>query len=352
MSGRAVLGILMAGGLAGALASPASAAGQGYGYVLVTKHNAKIGSAYKAKVAKNSAGGAPTVIRTGQGAYTVRFPKLGLKGGVAHVTAYGGTANSCSVRDWAPKSGGRLDVRVYCVDTVGQKVNNGFSLAYTNIATRAGSYAYVVSDKPSATNFTPPADKQFNSAGGTNTIIHYATGAYVVRIPRARSGTQIRYVHSQVTAYGNSQARCGIAGWFFFSKTDDVGVTVYCRSINGDPQNTRFAFSYTSRSGLQRRAPAAYVYAASSTLTTPYDPYYSYDSTGGALIVQRQSTGRYRIDMPRQNLDGGNVQISAYGTADSYCGVVHWGSKDGVSVKCHDLNGNPIDAAFLASFQR
>ncbi len=351
MSRRVVFGILMAGGLVVGLASPASAsASQGYGYVLVTKHKAKIGRAYKAKLAKDSAGGTPTVIRTGQGAYTVRFPKLGRKGGVAHVTAYGGTANSCTVRDWTPKSAGRLDVRVYCVNPVGQKVNNGFSLAYTNITTRAGSYAYVAADKPSDATSTPPPHRQFNSAGGTNTITRYEAGVYAVRLPGL--GTQFRSTHMQVTPYGTANARCSIGEWFIFSNTTDLGAVVYCKNIDGDLRDTRFALSYTAGTGLQRRTPAAYGYAGEPLKTTPYSLSYSYDSTGGTPTVYREGTGRYRIEIPGQNLNKGNVQISPVSADGTYCGVVRWNSEDGISVKCRNLNGNLTDDAFLVSFQR
>ncbi len=349
MGRRTVLGVLITGGLVVGLASPVSAASAGYGYVLVTKHKAKIGRAYKAKLAKDSAGGAPTVVRTAKGAYTVRFPKLGRRGGVAHVTPYGGTLNSCSVVDWTPKSAGRLDVRVYCVNPGGGKADTRFSLAYTNITTRTGRYAYVVSDKPSAATFKPTSYRQFNSTGGTNTITRTATGRYTVSLPGLGSATSGG--HPQVTAYGAVKARCNIMNW----TTDaDVKAQVSCKNLDGDFRDTRFALTFVANTGIQRRKPAAYALANDPGATAPYtpQPIVAYDSADEALTIHHEDEGEFRIEMPGQNLAKGNVQVVSGGLGpENYCGVDRWNPDDDVVVKCYTADGDPVDAVFLVSFQ-
>ncbi|GAB3279446.1 hypothetical protein GCM10027589_06040 [Actinocorallia lasiicapitis] len=349
---RSAGAVVVAGGLVVGVAGPAEAASRGYGYVLVTQHKKKIGKAYRVGVYKNSAGAAPTVVRTGTGTYTVRFPKLGRSGGVAHVTAYGGTSNSCSVVGWKAAKGGRLDVRVHCVNIDGGRANTRFSLAYTNITTMAGRYGYVVSDAPTAAQSTPAASRRFNSRGGVNTISRIGTGRYEVLLPKLDGAHRGQF---QITAYGAVRARCGLAGISSAgTEGGDLAVAVNCRDLDGAFRDSRFTLTAAANTGLQRRGPAAYsvVDVPEAPAPRPGLAAFTFNSADEPVTYTREEKGLYSFDFPGQNLSKGNVQVTALNNVAVHCGVVRWNPDDNVLIKCHDLEGTRADAVALVSFQR
>jgi len=70
---------------------------------------------------------------------------------------------------------------------------------------------------------------------------------------------------------------------------------------------------------------AAFVWANQAT-AEHYKPSatYSYNPAGGAIEITRGDTGLYRVRFAGMNLAGGNVQVTAYGSASRLCQVDHW----------------------------
>jgi len=50
------------------------------------------------------------------------------------------------------------------------------------------------------------------------------------------------------------------------------------------------------------------------------------------------------------NLGTGNVQVTAYGWGNEYCGVVRWNPSEGIRVRCRDANGQPVDTFYDVAF--
>ncbi len=70
---------------------------------------------------------------------------------------------------------------------------------------------------------------------------------------------------------------------------------------------------------------------------------YTYNRSGGAVTVTHNATGRYTINFAGLDLNGGNVVVSGYGGAPTWCTVGSWGSSS-VNVTCFDAAGAPADS--------
>ncbi|HYF71264.1 MAG TPA: hypothetical protein VD864_00510 [Nocardioides sp.] len=75
---------------------------------------------------------------------------------------------------------------------------------------------------------------------------------------------------------------------------------------------------------------------------------YTYNRSGGAVNVVRNSAGNYTITFAGLNLDGGNVVVSGYGASPTWCTVGGW-SNSSVNVTCFDAAGNPADSYWTIS---
>ena len=142
----------------------------------------------------NASGASNTITRTAVGTYTIRFPGFGSKG-TALVTAYGMPAghpdDRCKLTNWVT-SGVDTLVSVRCFSRTGVLVDSMFTATYTNPDPAAPPppglqrSAYLWNDLPSlpiGTTHTPNPVYQFNSTGTPNTVMHLATGTYIVTLP-------------------------------------------------------------------------------------------------------------------------------------------------------------------------
>jgi len=183
----------------------------------------------------------------------------------------------------------------------------------------------------------------FNSDRGTVKISNLDVGRYEVRFGQmATAGGNV-----QVTAYGSGARRCKVESWD--PSGADERVLVRCFTPDGSPVNTNFTVSFQARTGLLGSF-GGYVWADQPS-TASYAPNsdYQWNSAGGAITAQRSSTGSYNVSFPNQNISGGTVEVTAYGTGSEYCKVVDWGSFS-VDVACFDASGAPVDAQFSLVF--
>src|SRR5262249_55696920 len=91
---------------------------------------------------RNLTGALNTIQRTGTGAYTVTFTKLGIYyGGTVDVTAYGSGSQACKVQSWGPVL---ADMKVYvrCFDAAGNAADAQFDASLTR-PTSSSRFGYV-----------------------------------------------------------------------------------------------------------------------------------------------------------------------------------------------------------------
>jgi hypothetical protein len=186
-----------------------------------------------------------TVQRNAVGDYTVIMrSKMTDFGGSAHVTAYGGGPEFCSVMSWWNTST-ETRASVRCFNTAGDHADSAFSFRFFSYAPfnilRTG---YSWADNPTAANYRPNTNYQDYSRCVTNggiTTCQPGTdnlagstgfGNYFATFPA--SGSSPSTVH--VTAYGTN-GYCKPVGW----QPGSLGrVNVNCFTPWGTPMQARF----------------------------------------------------------------------------------------------------------------
>ena len=210
---------------------------------------------------------------------------------------------------------------------------SGEALGRAEQALAPGSVAgFVWSSSPTGA-FAASPSYSHNSTGGTNYITQLTTGQYRVDFPGLGSiiGGDV-----QVTAYGSGSERCKVYYWTSSGST--LQAYINCYTATGAPANTLFTANFVRRSdhpGIE----GSYVWAndQSSASYTP-SPTYSWNSTGGAITISHTpGSGVYTVALGGQNLGGGTVEVTAYGSSNSYCKVGSWG---GTSVTVVCFNGS------------
>jgi hypothetical protein len=303
---------------------------------------------------RNSTGAVSTIARTGTGAYTVVFSKLGNYQGTVDVTAYGSGSESCKVANWWPALAD-LDVNVRCFDVTGAPADTQFVASFARPIS-SSRFGYVWANNPTLPSYTPSTAYQFNSTGALNTITRFGAGTYRVSLPGlgGLGGTV------KVTAYGSGNASCKVTSWGTFF--GDEPVNVLCQTPAGAPVDSQFTMTFDADIGLLGTLtdpwPAvperAYLWAndPSSAAYTP-SLSYQYNSGGGTNTVTRSSIGVYQVTLPGIGTSRGHVEITAYGSDSSRCKVASWGasgSDELVNVRCFDPAGAPVDARYAVGF--
>lgn len=108
---------------------------------------------------------------------------------------------------------------------------------------------------------------------------------------------------------------------------------------------------------LAIQSPFSYMWSGSPSSTEPVSsPLYAHQESIDEATTLRLSEGRYRVRFAGLNpssTDGGNVQITAYGSNADYCKTTGWGAGSGeleIGVSCFDNEGIPTDSRFNAAF--
>jgi hypothetical protein len=209
-----------------------------------------------------------------------------------------------------------------------------------------GAAGFVWSQGTTGT-FTADSGYSYSSAGSSaaNTITQIDTGVYNVDFPGlgAETGGNV-----QVTAYGGGSARCKVGGWSSYGGT--LSTTVYCHDTSGQPVDTQFTASYVRHAGTDYGTSGGYLWADQPT-TPEYTPsaYYQYNATGARNTITRNDVGQYVATFPGVDLNGGSVEVTAYGWGSEYCKVAGWGS-NAVWVNCFNNDGTPADTYFTLNF--
>jgi hypothetical protein len=299
-----------------------------------------------------------TVVRWGLGSYEVIFPNLGVRGGVVHVSAYGGK-HTCKVVRWNADLTPDLHVFVRCFNpSNGANLNGRFTVLFYKDGAKSRDYAdaYVWANQESlTTSYTPDLEYNYNSRGVNNRVQRTAAGEYVVTIPQmeGRAGILGGGI-IMVTTYGESNVYCKSVT-YSADASNNVLATVRCYK-GGILDDSKFTLSFfrdpsaLAIRSIANKKQAWYVLA--DTTPIPHtshqtDSYGNHDAT-----MTRLAVGSYRVHLPRiAALDKTFAHVTAYEVNTSYCNLVSWnkspsGGTD-VNVKCYSPSGAAADSTFL-----
>lgn len=278
----------------------------------------------------NRAGGTIRITRQATGSYTVRFnglsSLLGTKSTV-HVTGYSGDNAYCKpvneklsndvvhVRCFSAASGSPADA-YYTVFVM---------KSYTDLA-------FAFANLPTSTNYAPSGSASYN-AGGAIRVFRNGVGNYTVKFTGLGARLTSNGGHAQANAIGSGAQHCIVDGWF---GSPDLTVTVVCFSRTGAAKDVKFNLFFTTP-----LSQLAYAWADNPT-TPSYSPNAFYRTPNGAVNVTRLEKGRYTVTWSGLTLlDGGDVQVTAYGGTNIECKVESWG-ENSAAVRCFNPGTNAL----------
>jgi hypothetical protein len=299
----------------------------------------------------DSTGKTATVEGDGTGSYFVIFPGLGhLRNEHVDVTTYGSAAE-CMFFNTQPEPS-ELTIAIGCNTPNGTPEDSAFDVVVTQPKSSHGEvFDYDV--VPAARSGRMTGHGQYNSSGKTNSVRHLAKGRYQVTLPGpAASGVTGTVQLTDILPAIGPNGDCELAGWHG-TRTGQI-VDVGCFSASGGRENRSFGVSYVRYGNLLGAGSltSAYAYANRPDVTA-YKPTTQYDSNRGARVtVGHEGLGEYLVRPARSGgpttTNGGNVEVSAVGTADVRCYVVDWDQKanPAIVVDCVNRLGAAIDSAF------
>jgi hypothetical protein len=288
----------------------------------------------------NRSGGGITITRpagtTGQ--YTVRFAGLSaLLGAKSTVKVTGYFPDNAYCKPTSPKLASNI-VKVRCFNgTTGAPVNAYYTVFVTrNYVELAFAHAQL----PTGNNYAPLASASWNPAGGIR-VFRFSTGEYQVKFLKLGSRLTSNGGHVQVSVINTGGQHCKVRGW---GGSPDLLINIGCMKRNGTPQDLKFNVLFLMPNNHLGYAWADQPSAASYTPSS----FYSHNSSGGGVSITRSSTGKYTVTwsgLGADLLDGGDVQVTAYGGGTAQCKVESWGSQS-ANVRCFAPNGALVDSFY------
>jgi len=307
----------------------------------------------------NSAGGAITVKPISTGFYEVILGKLySSSPSNVQVSAFG-TNGYCVSAGWGGEDSGKSALMgVRCFNAAGLPANSYFTLLYQDrhgsFGGSAKGFAFLWADQPTASNYTPNANYNYNSTATLNTVTRNGVGNYTVVIPGlSKQGGDV-----QVTGYSTTATpvRCKSAGWGSFGS--GTLANVVCFDGTGAPADALYSFAFALNEPFgyvsAGHSLGAYAWANKPGDEKIYTPSktWNFSSFGtGRMTSQKLSTGFYEAGLP------GNLSYSssvAFATAfdeensNAYCNIDQWYP---IVVDCYAQGGAEIDSEFDVTFQ-
>jgi hypothetical protein len=285
----------------------------------------------------NRGGGAITITRAAVGQYSVRFARLSaLLGGsnVVHVTGYSGNDDYC--KPTAPRLV-KDKIGVLCFDgDTGAVVDSYFTV----FVTRPYPDLAYASGTATGNNYHPSSSSAYNPSGAIKAF-HTGTGLYKVVFKGLGASTGSNGGDVQVNSVGTDATSCETLGW---SGSIDLTVNVFCFGAAGDVDS---AFNVLF---VLPSANLAYIWDNDPTSASFTSPYYTANPSGGGATVSHLGLGRWSVTWSGLSLlDGGDVQVTAYGGNGGQCKVEGW-SSDTATVRCFASGYGLVDVDFAVFF--
>ena len=263
---------------------------------------------------------------------------LGTKSTV-HVTGYWNDDTYCKpVSAYLVSS--QVEVRCYKAST-GEAVNGYFTAL---VLRKYPNLAFAYAHRPTETNYAPQGKGSWNPKGAIK-VVRYAAGSYQVLFDGL--GTLAASAgnggHVQVSAVGIGRNHCKVAGW---GGIPTLGISVECYNQAGVRTDSKFNVLF-----LLPSTHLAYAWADQPTASGyGYSPDTNYRSNpaGGAVTIVRYGAGEYGVfwtGLDPHILNGGNVQVTAYGSGNAQCKVLSWGLNL-ANVACYAPTGARVDSYF------
>jgi hypothetical protein len=317
----------------------------------------------------NSSGGAITFTRLDVGSYNVNFEGLSRPGiGIndqfgtnsevvvataAFVGLPGIRCNALSWMSWLSVS--RLTARVDCVNAAGQFVDTPFSVLVVGDASLSGPHAFALADKPTLAQYTPDKRWSYTTGPGVLGVAHNAfVGGWDWRMGTGAPAGKIHLVNANANPSAPTKEHCQIAEY------KSLGASVRCFDHLGAPKDAPYQILQVGRGRYGKRFGFAWADQHTRPVGSPYSPHasYVYNSSGGAVQVERLSFGYYRVVFQglQSSVPGRyeNVQVSAFGGTYTTCNTNGWlatnhptlGPSLTMNVMCSNKNGQPTDSRF------
>jgi hypothetical protein len=251
----------------------------------------------------------------------VRFPHIGSKGGVVHVTAVTANPVWCQAQKWGP-SGISEVVVVRCFKAGGVPVFAPFTVLYTKSSKApfppGRAYGYV--------HFTPGQGivARFNSAGATNTVTPGATGVWVVAMPGLGSATRAGNV--QVTAVdATGPAKCQLSDWA--SAPARQLLRVRCYDGGTAPLNTGWTLSYQRGRAITGAQPKRFAYTfdnkpLSAGPYAPVPPEVNFNSASGINKIRSAGAGLRLVQFPLVGVLPNTVLVTPFQIGAGFCNLI------------------------------
>jgi hypothetical protein len=321
--------VIAALGMAGAAAGTAQAAlPDAWGFALV---QAPSGAAVAGHWAESVPSPPPVATPGSPGQEVIKFPGIGAKGGVVHVTAVIDVMAWCQAQKWGP-SGSTETVVVQCYRQGGQPSFVPFTVTFaasSGAVPGAGlGYAYVHD-----TNASIAAS--YNMAGGPNAVSSLGTGQWLVRLPGPGPAAQNGGL--QVTAANPAKpAICDVAKWGWSTTEQDV--VVRCYDPAGNPEASGWSLTYQNGRAITGAAPKLHAYTLNNQplVAGPYAPApagISFSSAGGVNTVTRAGLALSLVRFPLVGLKPDTVVVSALDPGPRVCNLLTvWATSGGGAV--------------------
>lgn len=299
-----------------------------------------------AAYAYNASGGAIHVHRQGVGAYDVTFDAFSGWGAdlssAFAVSTTGSSMVTCSVATYS-SSTTSVSAGVSCLDArTGLPAEAAFTILVVGNASLPSPSAFVITG--GAAPVPPPSPLVSWTTGrvAPSATHNAALGDYNVQLGTGNTAQSVKLV----TASGGG-GRCNYAA------AVSGGIEVRCYDATGAAADHSFSVLQVAGARTDRRLGFA---LADKPTTASYttDPGLSFNSSGGAILVERGLVGRYSIKFVGLQKQPGHseiVQVTAVGYPLRSCQIFAWAtSGDGTSlqaaVECRDANGDFIDSRY------
>ena len=270
-----------------------------------------------------------------------------------------GHGHYCTAINWFSTNGIDVTVNVACFSPAGSPILADFAMLYQVRTARpvGADIAFVWANQPGAASYTPDSQYSFNSIGGANTVTRQSPGNYTVIL----GDFQANDTNAQVTAYGNTAARCQIAGWMGVF-ADGAHVNVLCVNAANAPTDEFFSLTYTL-GGVEGSGNAVGAFGWGNRLKAKsyvLNKRFQFSNISQAQLLTGVRfggplQGQYEMVVPNPGsltFSSFLGMVTSYGSNGEYCdtdGIFLNSSEIDLGVVCYDSNGTQINTLYSAT---